>query len=176
MTIKDFIEQEVIEKHPWTARWFEGGGPVIVQTSGFKYECKRPDRAIAKDIIQIGTTGRDSKNKLKWVGWDLDVGHGKDSYETTDEAIEAGRRILSYAKDLHHGYGELRLSKSGQGAHIRKLFQVRESYEDGALLAKAVADLLRIKACRSSLGRQAHWLWTVNPVENSFKLIESIGE
>jgi hypothetical protein len=66
---------------------------------------------------------------------------------------------------------EIRLSKGGRGVHVRHLFD--EPVPDAAAVAKDVVAKLGVRADRSSLGRQVHYLWCRNPLVDSFRLIEA---
>ena len=164
--IYEIVEQE---RWKWCATWFRLGE--IIFEAPYDRGCvKHPDTKYLNGMINLGCRGISHTGKLAWVGFDLDVSHGreKDKYESTDAALISARKIRDYLK----GHAEIRLSKSGHGVHVRHFVQTDRPGEDGAKIAKAIVKKLDIRADPSALGRQAHWLWTANPKPNSFKLIE----
>ena len=168
----------------WAATWFRLG-EIIVQTPDRTWATRNPDNPCPRDVTALGCRGITALGHLAWVGFDLDVVHGRQAYLDTETALADARRI----RDALEGRAEIRLSKSGQGVHVRSLIPAPLAvYHRGGLtpeypegqpvpasegprLAKTLARKLGLKADPSSLGRQSHWLWTSAPVPDAFKLI-----
>ena len=155
----------------WIADWWLQCGPstVLVSAAGKTWDAKDPQAVCPPEIQALGWGGADTSGRLIWIGWDLDVGHGKEQYESTDLALSDAFRI----RDLFEGHAEIRLSKSGVGVHVRHRLpdDVNRPADDGPGIAKAVASKLAVRADRSALGRQAFWFWTQETNADSFRLI-----
>lgn len=131
------------------------------------FATKNPQTLCPVDVQVLGCSGLNLSGKFDWIGWDVDVGHGATGYCSTHTAIHAGLRIREYMGDRT----EIRLSKSGRGVHVRHL--CKDPVANAAEIAKEVAERLGVRADKSSLGRQVHYLWARKTVENSFRLIEA---
>jgi len=173
----------VCEKNPWAAMWARLG-EVIVQVPEGSPNCrllrdgklhnvwstKNLFAPCPQDVLSLGCRGIDCKERLAWLFWDLDVGHGaeKDKYPDTETAITAARKL----RDWLQGRCEIRLSKSGLGVHCTHLMPNDDhAGSEGAMLAKLIARKNNLRCDPTALGRQCRWLWTRNPQPNSFKLI-----
>ena len=128
---------------------------------------KNPNSPCPRDVQVLGCSGLNLSGTFDWVGWDLDVGHGDTSYSSTFAAVQAGKRIRLRMGERT----EIRLSKGGKGVHVRYLCE--EPVPDAAVVAKEIASELGVRADRSSLGRQVHYLWCRTPLVDSFRLIEA---
>lgn len=169
MTIESKIH-EICSAHPWTARWFRMGH-VIIQSESRTWATTTPqeDRC-PSDVVALGCTGQSTDGTVHWVGWDLDVGaHGVVSYETLPRAIFAARRLCRFLGD----HREIRLSKSGKGVHVRQLKEFA-TLSDTTQYAHDCAKKASIHADRTPLSRQAFWLWTADPADRAFELIEEV--
>ena len=158
----------------WLADWwFTNPSTVILQAGGKTWDAKRVDVPCPPGLVSLGWNGS-SQDRLHWVGFDLDVGHGTASYPDRDAAIKDARRL----RDFFHGQAEVRLSKSGEGVHVRHKIPMdaHRSPADGSRLAKRIAASLGLRADSSPSGRQAFWFWIREPLADSFKLIENHGE
>lgn len=163
-------------EHPdwrWAAEWFRLGEIIVqapsIRNASHTIAVSNPDMRCPPDIQAIGCTGKSITGHASWFGLDLDVGHGKTQhrYATTEEAITAARKV----RDALAGRAEIRLSKSGNGVHVRcHLPEV--PFAQVASIARDVSDVMGIRCDRSVLGRQAFWLWCRDPKPDSFKLIE----
>ncbi|MGD0088568.1 MAG: hypothetical protein ABSE73_01485 [Planctomycetota bacterium] len=177
----------ICEEHTWTPMWFRFG-EIIVKVPADSPNRHRNRQGVLlsswstknsldpcpTDVELLGCTGASSTGYLSWVGWDLDVAHGHAHYCSLQEAIGDARRL----RDALHGHAEIRLSKSGIGCHVRHLLPEapRLPASQGPVIAKMFADKLGLKADRSSLGRQAFWLWSRDPQPHGFELIEALHE
>ena len=173
MTIEEKIFALLDEpRWAWAATWFRLG-EVIVQTPEKSWATKTPtEDECPHALLALGCTGvgqRGAGNERDWIGWDLDVGHGKKSYQVTYVAIQAARLI----KARMGPWTEIRLSKSGRGVHVRTLLKNPVQLDEGPKIAKAVIDELGIRADPTALSRQAFWLCCAEPGENAFKCIEA---
>ena len=162
------------ERSEWTAQWFQRGMICLMmpgEKKPFSYELKKLNNAPSNPLA-IGCGGWDGNGRLHWVGIDLDVKHGaaRTSYEITDQAIDAARRI----RDFVGGAAEIRLSKSGIGVHVRVRISgiAANGREYARTIAWWLAEKTGIKADRAVLGRQNLWLWAAEPGPDGFKLIE----
>ena len=160
---------EITKKHPWTAAWLRLKH-IIVAVPGKSWEAKSSDDPCPSNVVALGCRGVTIAGMLSWIGWDLDVGHGREQYESTAAAIADAQRLRRHLK----GRAEIRLSKSGVGVHVYNLrmADVRPA-TDGPLIAKAAAKELKLRCCPTPLGRQAFWLWCRDRKPDSFRLIEA---
>lgn len=170
MTLEARIH-ELCAAEPWLAAWFRLG-EVIVQTPERSWATRKAytDECPA-DLQAIGCTGLNARGLHDWVGWDLDVGHGRPEkqYGATFVAIQAGKMIRARAGPST----EVRLSKSGKGVHVRHVLADPLPPTETASFARAIVHELGIKADATALSRQAFWLWCGSRVQDSFKLIEA---
>jgi hypothetical protein len=158
-----------LERYRWTKTWWRTG-EVIVQNSSRSWATKTAHLdKFTDDIISLGCTGQNVNGTVDWIGWDLDVGHGKTAYASTHIAIAAARMIR---ERVGQTWTEIRLSKSGKGVHVRRLLERPITLELCRQKAKGIANELGIRADPTALSRQAFWLWTRNAPESGFKLIE----
>lgn len=172
ITLEEFyIDLANTERWCWLAQWWPDGGPssVIVGASDLTYDAKNGYAPCPHDILSFGWNGSDAEGRLIWLGWDLDVGHGAQQYESTDLALVDAFRLRHFLR----GNAEIRLSKSGSGVHVRHRLpeNANRPASDGPRIAKAIAAELGMKADPSALGRQAFWMWSANTSNHSFRLI-----
>jgi putative DNA primase/helicase len=166
---------------PWVLEWFRDG-MVCCQDWALRDEPKRhgvfevKDRSrLPAELGCLGGGGWTSGGVLDWVGFDLDVGHGneKQVYPTTDDAIDAAKVIRELVRDA----GEIRLSKSGVGVHVRVRVAPIDVGEESAArkiaknIAYWVATACEIKCDRTVLGRQNLWYWARETGARGFELI-----
>jgi hypothetical protein len=148
--------------------WFRLG-EIIVQTPERSWATRNPHESCPNNVSALGCSGEDVRGKLSWLGFDLDVGHGKKSYATTFIAIQAARKI----KERLGEPTEIRLSKGGLGVHVRHMMDDRShEQKEAGRIAKEIANELRIRADPTSLSRQAHWLWSRKRSPEGFKLVD----
>lgn len=128
------------------------------------------------NVDAIGCGGWDENDTLFWVGIDLDVitpdSHQKaqNTYETIDQAIENAFRIRDYVRNA----AEIRLSRSGNGVHVRILIhRLANGRRTARQIAWWVQKQLALKCDHAVLGRQNFWFWAKTINEKSFALIES---
>ena len=166
---------ERLKRTSWTAQWFMCGMVCVMDSAGKSFELKNGTRP--ENIQAVGCGGWDEKDRLHWVGIDLDVGHGrsKTCYATTEDAIEAASRVREFVG----GAAEIRLSKSGSGVHIRT--RIAGAPSNGRVIARRIAWWLAaqtgIKTDHSVLGRQNLWLWAKEIKPRGFELVlEANGE
>jgi hypothetical protein len=160
---------KICDRHRWPAMWFRLGC-IIVSAGGRSWQVKSSDDPCPANVDALGCTGTAATGRLSWIGFDLDVGHGRLSYSDTETALVDARRI----RNALEGRAEIRLSKSGIGVHVRHLLPDAPVLpnDQGPVIAKKLAAKLNVKADPAALGRQAFWLWTRTPAPNAFKLIE----
>ena len=153
----------------WSLPWWRTA-EIIVKASGRVWSVKDSSAFAPAAIELLGCTAVDRSGQAAWVGWDLDVGeHGTTSYPDTAAAVADARRL----RDALDGRAEIRLSKSGQGVHVRSLLHPAEiPATDGVKIAKGLAAKLALRADATPLGRQAFWLWARNPKPHAFELVE----
>lgn len=160
--------------HPawsWSEPWWQQGCLICRAISGQlneTWEQKDHRQVVPGNLDRLGCSGHDPEGRLYWIGFDLDVMHGTTSYSSLDEALADAQLIR---EEL--GEAEVRLSTSGNGVHVRHLLPEDSGLtrKESGRIAKYVARKLNIKADPSSLGRQAHWLWSRAPSERSYELI-----
>jgi len=127
---------------------------------------------VPKGVLALGTTGLNPAGQFEWLGWDFDVGaHGAASYPSLRAATAAAIGLRHYL-DCN---AEVRLSKSGQGVHVRTKLAKPVAKEVGLTLAKRVVDELRLSADRTPIGRQQFWLWVRKPAPAAFELIADVA-
>lgn len=153
----------------WTERWWQQGCLVLAADNDEAWEQKAHGEIAPRNTVRAGCSGHDRKGRLAWVGWDLDVQHGGQSYETFNAALEDAYRIREVLEEA-----EIRRSKSGDGIHIKYLLPEDSALtkEDGAKIAKYIAQKLKLKADPSNLGRQVFWLWQRDCNGKGFLVIE----
>lgn len=172
MTLTEKIH-ELCAAQPWLARWFNLAEIAIElrSPSGIKkvWTTQNSDEQCPeKNLYSLGCSGVSITGALNWILFDLDVGHGREQYETTREAEDAGLKLAGSLE----GYAEVRRSRGGNGVHV--CWQPEKLYkgDDGPKLAKFVIQRTGIKVCRAPLGRQIRWLWCAEQRPDSFKLVE----
>jgi ribonuclease HI len=154
--------------YEWTSAWWRLG-MIIVQNGAQAYQAKGPDALEPAGLELLGCAGLSQKGVWDWIGVDLDIGdHGTKSYANLDEAIADARR----AREALKGRLEIRLSKSGNGVHLKNVPTTPMDAKDGPAFAKKFATALKLKADATPLGRQCFWHWAKTPGSNGFKLIE----
>lgn len=94
----------------WTARWWRFS-ELIVQTPTRSWSVKNVDATAPRDVTALGCCGKGRDGRCHWLGFDLDVQHGANAYQTTAEAIAAANTL----RDALDWRAEIRLSKSGAG-------------------------------------------------------------
>ena len=119
--------------------------------------------------MALGCTGVTASGGVDWIGWDLDVGHGKTAYGSTFVAVQAARTIRDH---VGHDTTEIRLSKSGSGVHIRTMLESVVDSTEAKSRAREIANVLGVRADPTALSRQAFWLWAAKPGKDGFRLIE----
>jgi len=160
-----WIEQQ--KQWAWTMRWWRTY-QVAVVAKGRSWSTEDIDQHIPRGVQALGCQGRARSDALwDYVIFDLDVGHGRDSYQTLDAALAAADRIAGSL-----GSCEVRLSKSGKGVHVR--YVPPQPVADGPGLAKQLAADLKVKTDRAVLGRQVQFIWTRTPKPDGFRLIRPI--
>jgi KaiC/GvpD/RAD55 family RecA-like ATPase len=160
-------------KFNWAQKWLTTGMLVCAEESGKIFELK--NGKLPAGITALGCGGWDSDGTLRWVGLDLDVGHGAVAYDTVEQAIEDANKV----RDFVGGAAEIRLSKSGKGVHVRVpvVDGIKGGVKAAAPLAKWLAHTTGIKADRSPLGRQNFWFWSKSLNDDSFLLIvDEVGK
>ena len=160
----------IVSQHPWTARWFLDG-ETIVQIEGKQWgKARWSDDKPASPLLALGCTGTDAQGVVRWIGVDIDVGHGE-GYDTRAEAEAAGMRLMDWCDTPC----ELRSSKSGEGLHFRAVCGIKVAPLYAPKLARQLCDELQVRACPSSVGRQAHWLWARKPASGGYALVKEKG-
>ena len=160
----------VMHTEPWTRRWLSPlPGMVVCATAERTFEARNLNIPMPPQLQALGCGGWDRSGMVHWVGIDLDIGHGTQSYASLTAAICAAM----CARQLVKGAAEIRLSKSGQGVHIRVALAkgVSGRRPVSACIAKWLARELDLKADASPLGRQNFWFWVRQPKPNGFALI-----
>jgi len=157
-------------KADWTAQWVNNPGMVCVSTGGRSWELKN-DAALPNDVAAVGCGGWDASGRLHWVGIDLDVGHGKpeSQYATRADAIDAATALREFVG----GAAEVRLSKSGNGVHVRVAIggNITDGRNKARLIAWWLAKQLGLKCDHAVLGRQNLWFWARETAEFSFSCV-----
>lgn len=172
LTLQQFMVELANTLHwVWIADWWPTNNPttVLVSNGDKTWDAKDANAVCPNNIQGLGWNGSDTTGRLIWIGWDLDVGHGREQYETRDHALSDAFLIRGFLK----GQAEIRLSKSGEGVHVRHKLPDSENRPstDGPFIAKTIAEKLKLKADRSALGRQTFWFWTLKTFSDSFRLI-----
>jgi len=169
--------ETIVKRSDWLEPWIKRGMLCVrvPLAEGFKdFELSR-GAEIPQGAQLLGCGGWDEDGVLHWVGIDMDVGHGneKQKYANQDDAIEAAYQIREFV----NGAAEIRLSKSGNGVHVRIAITGVET--DGRVMARRIAlwlaATLEIKCDRTVLGRQNLWFWSKTTVQKSFALVEACG-
>ena len=158
MTYLDLIDQ-IAAKYPWSARWWRLN-EIVVSNGKRAWSVKDVDERAVTDLQAMGCTGQAADGEWHYAFWDLDVGHGTDSYSDINAAIFAAKRLCRFLD----GYREIRKSKSGNGLHVRQQFA--EKLPADFPIADYCRDWARrveLRADASPLGRQVAWLWTRPP-------------
>ena len=164
------IEEKILricEEHKWPAVWFRLGC-VVVKTADRVWQVRTPDDPCPNDVEALGCSGWSFSGRLDWVGIDLDIGHGTDAYKDVATAIEDARRF----RDRRDGRAEIRLSKSGNGVHIRCLTGPGYTKDDAKKVVLGMMDCCWMKADATPLGRQVFFLWARDLKPRAFELIE----
>ena len=167
----------------WTrAYWQPCEFIVMVNRNGKPAQWAVPeiDRPLPRESVELlGCSGLQRDGHYAWLGWDLDVGHGVPvvlvngervaPYATLDDALSDAHKL----REALSGGAEIRLSKSGNGVHVRTVFDPAEQPEKAAGIewAKKIAADLKLKADASPLGRQQWWLWSRRTAPRAFELI-----
>ena len=152
----------------WTHRWWQTGCVAVQTDTGRAWEVSAPGDGIPPNIAHLGCAGHDCNGDLRWIGFDLDVGHGGTFYATYKEALADAKRIREAL-----GEAEIRRSKSGGGIHVRHLLPSDSGLvkADAPRIVKYVARKLGLKADPSNLGRQVFWCWSRKPNAQSYEEI-----
>jgi len=166
---------EVIRQSEWSAPWVKRGMICVQDLSRPKdkqaFELKGDTWPARVDAV--GSGGWDETGALHWVGIDLDVGHGdeKQAYETRDDALDVAFRLREFVNNA----AEIRLSKSGNGVHIRVAIAgiTTNGRTLAPLIAKWLCRTLDVRCDQSVLGRQNLWFWSKDRSEHSFALVEA---
>jgi|GEM_PF-1780679 len=152
----------------WRARWVKRGMICI------PHEIK--DLLVTRDPDVMGCGGWDHAGRLHWVGFDLDVGHGRDDlkYASRDEALQAALLIRKFVGDA----AEIRASKSGNGIHVRVPIAGVETdgRKKAALIAKWLARAVNVKTDTAVLGRQNLFFWAREIGPHGFELLYPCDE
>lgn len=158
----------IANMHTWTQQWL-CTGMLCYATSRGVFEVRSLTMATPPDLTALGCGGWDRQGRLRWVGLDLDVAHGTRPYACLAAAVADAKRVW----DFVGGAAEIRLSKSGQGVHVRVSLAtpVAVGREGAARIAKWLSRTLHLRADASPLGRQNFWFWTSQPVPRAFELI-----
>lgn len=157
----------ILRDNPWAARWFSDAA-VVCHTAKGTFQAKHLNRPAPPQLEAVGCGGWTRNGDVRWVGLDLDVGHGAASYACLADALNDARRVHRHVC----GAAEVRRSKSGKGLHVRiALAGVNGGRETAARIAKWLAYTLGLRADPSPLGRQNFWFWTRSPGPEAFALI-----
>lgn len=175
--ILDWIFQQQ-PQYEWAKSWFNPSEVFFRFDDGSGWEVKAQglSKPCNKKPVAIGCTGWSPTGHRNWIGWDLDVGHGDVCYETKEAAIQAARDFREFLGES----AEIRLSKSGNGVHIRTSLRgypldhpFRKEYSKGKELAKILAERTGLKVDPAQCSRQMLDWWVREPKEESFQLISS---
>jgi hypothetical protein len=171
VTVREFVA--TLRHDPrwaWTWTWWRFG-EVTLHTTDRTWATRDPDISLPEGLVALGCSGRTRTDGLwDWVGFDVDVGHGKKAYHSTRVALLAAHRIRDQL-----GSCEIRLSRSGRGVHVRHAFGV--PMPDGQAIARQYAAELRVMMDPAAVGRQMLTLWAREvPAVDGFRLIEPLGE
>jgi hypothetical protein len=170
LSLSDVLEA-IMRTEPWTRRWLSPlPGMVVCATPDRTFEARNLNIPMPPQLLALGCGGwNKEKQNVHWVGIDLDIGHGSQSYVSLPMAICAAMGLRQFVK----GAAEIRLSKSGQGIHIR--VALAEGVTGGrpvaACIAKWLARELELRADASPLGRQNFWFWARQPGPRGFRLV-----
>lgn len=166
MTIADFlVEQANTNAGAWMTTWLNSNSvTVILRQNGSVFDAKSFNYPMTDDIDRIGWSGLSTDGTAQWIGWDLDVGHGKNCSETFGQALLSAVRLWSRLE----GNAEIRVSTSGQGLHVRFLLPTQEQIHHAQYAASiASKDIPGIDP--TPTGRQAFWFWDRNPQPGAFR-------
>jgi hypothetical protein len=167
--LSDFLDV-VMRTEPWTRQWLTPlPDRLVCFTTERTFEVKYLDIPTPPQLIALGCGGWGQKGVVRWVGLDLDVGHGSQFYPSLADAICAAMGTRHYL----NGALEIRLSKSGQGIHLRipLVEGVTGGLSTAACIAKWLARKLALRADASPLGRQNFWFWASQPGPRGFRLV-----
>lgn len=168
MTLRELIiDYENTNAWAWLAAWDNPiSSSVIIRRNGQVFDVKTFDHPMTDSIDRVGWSGLSTDGIARWVAWDIDVGHGKTSVATLDDALHIATRLYV----LLDGHVEVRLSSSGSGVHVRHPL-VKTLDNDAAIrLAKTIAgkvDGIDPTPC----GRQTFWFWDRSPAPGAFRQI-----
>ncbi len=166
-TLFDAIASDSASK--WIEPWFQRDQCIIVKDYRDVFEVKNNLDGLMPQTEALGMTSYNHKGEIRWIGFDLDFGHGMDSYVSFDAALRDAYRVREVL-----GEAEIRRSKSGTGIHIKHMLpgDADLTREDGVKIVKYIARKIGLLADRSNLGRQAFWFWVKHPTEKGFQVIE----
>ena len=179
-----------IEGWEWTRPWWHSRVVACVDNGtpkGNSFEVKNLDEPVPENIRNLGCLGFDDDG-VYWVGWDLDVGHGKNPCSSDVEAILEAQKLKAALGDRVEGLpnaggeADIRRSKSGDGVHVKVMLPFDATTKDGEPLAedhvkaivKGIALRLGLHDDKAAEGRQNFWMWTQDgdPVLNDRSYVE----
>ena len=168
MTIREFIDDYSNTNFwAWMAAWDNPlSSSVIIRKDLTVFDVKDFNYPMTDAIDRIGWSGLSTDGIARWIGWDIDVGHGETSVETLDDAFHVATRLFLRLD----GHAELRLSSSGKGVHVRHTLLQPLKNDAAIRLAKNISrkiDGIDPTPC----GRQCFWFWDRDPAPGAFRQI-----
>lgn len=166
MTIRELIvDYENTNAWGWLAAWDNPlSSSVIIRKDLTVFDVKNFDHPMTDAIDRIGWSGLSTDGIARWIAWDIDVGHGKTSVATLDDALYVAARLYV----LLGGQVEVRLSSSGKGVHVRHALLQPLNNDAAIRLAKNISrkiDGIDPTPC----GRQTFWFWDRCPAPGAFR-------
>lgn len=168
MTLRELIvDYENTNAWAWMAAWDNPtSNSVIIRRHGQVFDVKSFDHPMSDSIDRVGWSGLSTDGIARWIGWDIDVAHGKKSASSFDEALLRAVRLWV----LVDGMAEVRTSTSGQGLHVRHTLLQPLKNDAAIRLAKNISrkiDGIDPTPC----GRQCFWFWDRDPAPGAFRQI-----
>ena len=170
---------EIIQAHEWTQPFWHGSCVIAELGIDDATEIKSTDAITPPFLISLGSGAWDSEGRLCHLLFDLDVGHGADSYNNTAQAEKDAHRIANLLGDGC----EIRRSKSGTGIHVVYLLPDPDDptqantlrKTDGPRIVKYIARYLGLHADPAAMGRQCRWLWHRHRNPHGFEPVREIS-
>lgn len=167
-------------KWTWTQDWLQWYELVIEvdevdpktgRRKAWAAKGKALDWDVPGNLFRVGCSGRTASH-LRWIFFDLDVGHSTNPHEDMESALADARRLRDW-----FGFGEVRLSSSGRGVHLGVPMPWTDfRASDGPRIAKTAILATGVRADPSATGRQCRFLWIRDPSPDSFRLIDPLDE
>ncbi len=165
-TLREFlIDRMNTNAWSWMADWENWKSQsVIARRNGQVTDLKSWDAPAGPGLERVGWSGLSTDGQCRWLAWDIDVGHGKESFFDFHAGLLAAVNIWQ----ILGGEAEVRVSTSGRGFHVRHKVTRDLSNAQGGDLAKIIAG--KVPGLDPvPVSRQAFWFWAAKPEPGSFR-------